>query len=81
MEPGLFCSRYSELVEWKTGFVITAEGKEISWANSSIYVSMVAADVEKCQEYDPSNDVDVVHQNRRCDYYGRPLRSHGTILL
>lgn len=46
--------------------------REISWADSTIFVDMPENEIENSPEYDPSKAVNVMHENRLHDHYGRP---------
>ena len=46
--------------------------EEISWADATIFINLPADEIEKGPEYDPSNAVNVLHENLLYDYYGRP---------
>jgi hypothetical protein len=46
--------------------------EDISWADSSVTISMTKAAIEESPEYDPSLPINIEYEARLYDYYGQP---------
>ncbi len=46
--------------------------RDVSWAESKVFVQLSRAEVERAPEYDPARPLDREYERRLHEHYGRP---------